>query len=94
MTDTENEAQNVMVEEIWDVGAIINEKLAPALDGEPITKAIVAMLTFILLLMKPEIQPEEAERIVRATTDFLMDQLNVDGLSDMPQHEKRLVDMN
>ena len=76
-------------DELWDVGAVINEKLAPALDGETIPKAIVSMLTFILLLIKPDIEPPEAEKAVRLISDYILD--CVDMNDQTMKHEQRLM---
>ena len=91
MTDISDQAGTELRSEGWDVGALINEKLAPALAGEPVPIAIIAMLTFSLLLMKPEISVEDAEQGVIGASNFMMDYL---ALKEAPEHEKRLVDLN
>lgn len=55
-----------------DIQKLIFDKLGPALDGEKMAHSILAMLTFTVLLLKPDIELEEVQKIVMSTSEFLV----------------------
>lgn len=70
-------AQPNLREAEWDVATVINTKLVPALDGEPTAKAIVSMLTFVLLLMRPNLSVDQAENGVRSIAAHIFEYLEM-----------------
>ena len=54
------------------VEQIICNQLAEALDGTPIEYAVMSMLTYCALLMKPGIEWEELQAAVMSTSQFLI----------------------
>jgi len=58
-----------------EVKDLIEEKLGPAVDGEAVPLAILTMLTFSIMLMKPDIDVEELKDIVMSTSGHIIQSL-------------------
>ena len=54
-----------------EVTRIINEKLAPSVDGEDQSAAVIAMLTMVLLIMKPVISAEDIQQGVMGISQWM-----------------------
>jgi hypothetical protein len=54
-----------------EVTRIINEKLAPSLEGENQSSAVIAMLTMIMLIMKPVISAEDIQQGVLGVSQWM-----------------------
>ena len=54
-----------------DITRLINEKLAPCLEGEDQSKCVIAMLTLSLLIMKPILSAEEVQEGVMGVSQWM-----------------------
>ena len=54
------------------VEQIICDQLAEALDGTPIKYAVMSMLTYCALLMKPAIEGQELQMVVMNTSQHMI----------------------
>lgn len=57
---------------IGAINDVIQQRLAPALEGTEESVAIASMLTLILLLMKPEIEADEIATKVQDISAYLV----------------------
>mgnify|MGYP001617278125 FL=1 len=64
--------------DVSDVQRIIFDKLEPALSGEKHATKVLAMLTFVILLEKPEIDVDELQDIIMGTSEYLALSLSSD----------------
>lgn len=55
-----------------DIQALIFKKLAPACKGERLSHAILALLTYSVILMKPDIEIADLQDTVMSTSEFMM----------------------
>lgn len=53
------------------VQQLIWGKLMPALQGEPMDAAIISMIAFCILLMKPDVKMEVLESAITQTTEVM-----------------------
>ncbi len=44
-----------------EITRIINTKLSPAIEGENEAKVVISLLSFAIILMKPEISPQQLQ---------------------------------
>ena len=58
-----------------DIQQLIFNKLAPACEGEQISHSVLGMLTYITLLMKPDIDLPDLQKIVMDTSEYMIMQL-------------------
>ena len=69
-----------------EITRLINEKLAPCLEGEDQSKCVIAMLTLSLLIMKPVISAEDIQEGVMGISQWMclwlssMDEVDKDGV--------------
>ena len=57
---------------LGDITEFINTKLGPALDGEDEGLAVTSMLTFILMVLKPDITADEVQKYVQDASAYLV----------------------
>jgi len=62
-----------------DVQRVIFDRLSPAIEGEPLAHAILSMLTFSIMLMKPDIEIEQLQDIVMSTSEHIIMHLSPVG---------------
>jgi hypothetical protein len=63
--------QNVTVEG-RDIQRLIFDRLAPAVEGEPLSHTVLAMLTFSVLLMRPNIDLDLLQDVVMSTSEHMI----------------------
>jgi hypothetical protein len=54
-----------------EIQELIFSKIAPACDGHPMGHVILGMLTFTILLLKPQVEIEELRDCVLQTSEFM-----------------------
>jgi hypothetical protein len=55
-----------------DIQRLIYDRLAPAVEGEPLSHAVLSMLTFAVLLMRPSIELEKLQEVVMAVSEHMV----------------------
>lgn len=55
-----------------DIQAIIFDRLAPAVEGESLSNSVLAMLTFSVLLMRPNVDVELLQDVVMSTSEHMI----------------------
>lgn len=55
-----------------DIQALILAKLGPAVEGEPVSLAVLSMLSLSILLMKPDITVEQLQDCVLSTSSYMI----------------------
>ena len=58
-----------------EIQNLILNTLAPAVEGKPVTHAILAMLTFSVMLMKPYIDVKELQECVMGASSYIVTHL-------------------
>lgn len=58
-----------------DIQRIIDNKLAPACEAEQLDNAVISMLTFSIILMKPSIDASTLQEVVMNTSQHIILQL-------------------
>lgn len=61
-----------------EVYKLLDEKLAPLMDGQPLAIAAAAMLMLIVTSMKPDIDGDDLIKIITDTSAFIV--MELDGL--------------
>jgi hypothetical protein len=70
-----------------EITRLINEKLAPCLEGEEQSKCVIAMLTLALLIMKPVISAENIQEGVMGISQWMC--LYLSSLDEVDQEGKK-----
>jgi hypothetical protein len=55
-----------------DIQRLIFDRLAPAVEGEPLSHSVMAMITFAVLLMRPDIDLELLQDVVMSTSEHMI----------------------
>ena len=55
-----------------DIQRLIFDRLAPAVEGEPLSHAVLSMLTFAVLLMRPGIELDKLQDIVMSVSEHMV----------------------
>lgn len=66
------------------IGVIVG-KIENALDGESAGAVIIAMLSLVVLLQKPDVTPVQLQTLIRDTSRFIC--LSLDGVEANPSGE-------
>ena len=68
------------------IQSIIRDKIGPAVDGELLSDAVIAMLAYSTLLMKPDITVDHLQKCVMETSGYLITMIedSASGLMDTP----------
>lgn len=59
-----------------EIQNLILNTLAPAVEGKPVTHSILAMLTFSVMLMKPNIDIKELQECVMGASSYIVTHLS------------------
>jgi hypothetical protein len=58
-----------------EIQTLIFDKLAPACEGEKLAHSVLGMITFSILLMKPDIDVDQLQDVVMSTSEYMVMQL-------------------
>lgn len=67
-----------------DIQRIVYDKLAPACETEELDHAILSMLTFTVILIKPDIKEQQLKDAVMNVSEYLILQLMDESTEDAP----------
>ena len=68
-----------------DIQRIVYDKLAPACEAEQLEHAVLSMLTFSIILMKPSIDVDTLQEVVMNTSQHIILQLMDEATEDTPR---------
>lgn len=79
---------NPLIYKVEAAGDIIQkmilEDLSPAVEGKPVSHAVLAMLTFSVMLMKPDVTVEQLQDCVMGASSYIVTYLSENsGKGDM-----------
>lgn len=57
------------------INKIIFDRLAPALAGEQLSHSVLGMLTYAIILMKPDISNDQLQNLVMDASSYIVMQL-------------------
>jgi hypothetical protein len=55
-----------------DIQRIVFDRLAPAVEGEPLSHSVMALITFSILLMRPDIDLDHLQAVVLSTSEHII----------------------
>lgn len=55
-----------------EIQRLIFDRLMPAVEGEPLSHSILSLITFSVMLMKPDIDLETLQKLVLSTSEHII----------------------